>query len=64
MIKLNQTTVTEIRENSKVVSSVISVIKNIVALSSPILPIKFICFFKSWFSTSLVYLLKSIAISL
>ena len=63
MIKLNQTTVTEFCEKTKVVCSDLSVTKNIVALSSSSLPIKLICCFKSGFYNS-TCLLKSIAISL
>ena len=62
--KLKQTTVTAFSENSKVVSSDFSLIKNIAAplyLSS--LPKKLICCFKSRFSNS-ICLLKSIAIIL
>ena len=54
---------TEFCENSKVVSSDFSMMKNIVALSSSSLSIKLIYCFKSGFSNSLC-LLKSIAISL
>ena len=56
---------TEFCENSKIqiVSSDFSMMKNIVALSYQNLPIKLICCFKSGFS-NLIYLLKSIAISL
>ena len=42
MIKLNQTTVTELCENSKIASSDFSMIENFVALSSASLPIKLI----------------------
>ena len=54
---------TEFCENSKVVSSDFSMMKNIVALSSSNLPIKLIYCFKSEISNS-ISLLKSIAISL
>ena len=64
MIRLNQTTVTEFFEKSKVVFSAFSIIKNIVALSFvSSLPITLIFCFKSRFS-NLICLLKSIAISL
>ena len=55
--------VTEFCENSKVVCSDFSMIKNIVTLFSSSLPKKLICSFKSGFS-NLICLLKSIAISL
>ena len=62
--KLNQTTVTEFLENSKVFSSDFSIINNIVAaLSLTSTPIKLICCFKAGFYNS-ICLLKSIAISL
>ena len=54
---------TKFCENSKVVSSDFSTIKNTVALSSSSLPIKLIGCFKSGFSNS-IDLLESIAISL
>ena len=54
---------TELFENSKIVSSNFSMMKSIVALlSSSSLPIKLICCFKSGFSNS-ICLLKSIGIS-
>ena len=58
-----QTTVVAFCGNSKFISSDVSVIKNIVALSSSSLPIKLICYFESGFSKSFS-LLKSIAINL
>ena len=64
IIKPNQTTVTALFENLKVVSSDFSMIKNMVTLLSlSSLLIKLICCFKSVFSNSFC-LLKSIAISL
>ena len=61
--KQNQTTIKEFFENSNIISSDFSMIKNIVALSSSSLQTKLICGFKSGFSNS-TYLLKSITISL
>ena len=58
-----QTTVTEFCEKSKIVSSIFSIIKKIVALFSSSLPMKLIYCFKSRFSNS-ICLLKSIAITL
>ena len=54
---------TEFCENSKVVSSDFSMVKNIVALLSSSMPIKSIYWFKLEFSNS-ICLLKSIAIDL
>ena len=54
---------TKFSEKLKVVSSDLSMMKNIVALLSSSLPIKLIYCFKSGFSNS-IYLLKSIVISL
>ena len=54
---------TEFYENSKVVSSDFSMVKNIVALLSSSMPIKLIYWFKLEFSNS-ICLLKSIAIDL
>ena len=61
--KQNQTTIKEFFENSNIISSDFSMIKNIVALSSSSLETKLICCFKLGFSNS-TYLLKSITISL
>ena len=54
---------TEFCENSKVVSSDFSMMKNTVALMSSSFQMKLICCLKSRFSNS-ICLLKSIAISL
>ena len=54
---------TELCENSKVVSSDLSMMKNIVVLSSSNLPIKLIYYFKLGFPNA-IYWLQSIASSL